>query len=211
MNRKREGCHSGYYNCHTIYDTTLIRLAREIYVNPGIHKRKLAKQLDLKMPSIDFSVKKLGTLLIEKKSGNQINFYLNYSKLALIPLLCAVEHTRFEKLPSKIRIALDGFINQLSQKPLLAILFGSYVRGDFNSNSDVDILLVYQKIPKDIETTTKSINLKTGVKISPIYLEYSEFNKLFHNPTKAFFRKIRDEKIVIAGIEWWRRLVDEES
>src|SRR3989338_1161953 len=109
-----------------MYDKTEIRILERIYVNPGIHKRELSKQLKLGMPSIDYGLKKISKLIKQKKSGNQINYFLDYSKEVLIPSLNAVEHSRFEKLPAKVGLSVNDFLKELDVKPIIVIIFGSY-------------------------------------------------------------------------------------
>lgn len=53
--------------------------------------------------------------------------------------------------------------------------------------------------------------MKTNTQINPIYLNYNEFKESFHNLSKDFFKKLKKDKIILVGIEWWRQLVDEET
>lgn len=196
-----------------MYDKTEIRILKQIYLNPGIHKREISKKLKLGMPSIDYGLKKINNLIKQKKSGNQINYFLDYSKEELTPLLNIVEHSRFEELPSKIRLSVNDFLKELEDKPIIAIIFGSYANSTFTKNSDIDILLVFQKIenPKKIENTAKKISMKTNTQINPVYLSYQEFKESFHNQTKEFFKKLKKDKIILIGIEWWRQMTYEET
>src|SRR3989344_8509365 len=196
-----------------MYDKTEIRILERIYVNPGIHKRELSKQLKLGMPSIDYGLKKISRLIKQKKSGNQINYFLDYSKEELISLLNIVEYSRFERLPAKVRLAVNDFLKELSEKPIIAVIFGSYASGNYTKNSDIDILLVFQKIEdsKKIENTAKKISMKTNTQLNPVYLSYQEFKESFHNPTKEFFKKLKKNKMILIGIEWWRQLIYEET
>jgi len=195
-----------YYNTET-------RILEQIYLNPGIHKRKLSKKLKLGMPSIDYGLKKISNLIKQKKSGNQINYFLDYSKDEISPSLNYVEHSRFERLPAKVKLSVRDFLKELDQKPIIAAIFGSYANGTYTKNSDIDILLVFQKIedPKKIENTAKKISMRTNTQLNPIYLNYYEFKESFHNFTKEFFKKLKKDKIILRGIEWWRQLTDEES
>ena len=108
---------------------------------------------------------------------------------------------------------LDNFLKDLEEKPIIAVIFGSYASGTYAKNSDIDILFVFQKVEdsKKIENTAKKISMKTNTQLNPIYLSYQEFKESFHNPTKAFFKKLRKDKIILLGIEWWRQLEDEEA
>ena len=196
-----------------MYDNTEIRILERIYINPGIHKRELSKQLKLGMPSIDYGLKKINKLIKQKKSGNQINYFLDYSKEELVPFLNTVEHSRFERLPAKVRFSVNDLLKELKDKPVIALIFGSYANSTYTKSSDIDILLIFQKIEdsKEIENGAKKISMKTNTQLNPVYLSYKEFRESFHNPTKGFFKKLKKDKIILIGIEWWRQLEDEEA
>ena len=196
-----------------MYDKTEIRILEQIYLNPGIHKRGLSKRLKLGMPSIDYGLKKISKLIMQKKSGNQINYFLDYSKGELTPSLSTVEHSRFERLPAKVKLSINDFLKELEEKPIIAVIFGSYASGNYTKNSDIDILLVFQKIEdsKRIENTAKKISMKTNTQLNPVYLNYQEFKESFHNPTKEFFKNLKKDKLILIGIEWWRQLIYEEA
>ncbi len=196
-----------------MYDKTEIRILEQVYLNPGIHKRELSKRLKLGMPSIDYGFKKISKLIKQKKSGNQINYFLDYSKYGLTSSLSTVEHFRFEKLPAKVKLSINDFLKELEAKPIIAVIFGSYACGNYTKDSDIDILLVFQKIdnPKKIENTAKKISMNTNTQLNPVYLSYNEFKESFHNPTKEFFKKLKKDKIILIGIEWWRQLEYEEA
>ena len=196
-----------------MYDKTEIRILEQIYLNPGIHKRELSKQLKLGMPSIDYGLKKINKLIKQKKSGNQINYFLDYSREMLSSALGTVEHSRLERLPAKVRLSINDFLKELKDKPVIVLVFGSYANSTYTTNSDVDILLVFQKIEdhKQIENIAKKISMNTNTQLNPVYLSYQEFKESFHNPTKEFFKKLKKDKIILIGIEWWRQLTDEEA
>lgn len=196
-----------------MYDRTEVRILEQIYLKPGIHKRELSKQLKVGMPSIDYALKKIERVLKKQKSGNQIRYFLDYSNQALIPMLYAVEYVRFHRLPPKIRLAVNNFLRALKQKPIIAAIFGSYAKEEYTKDSDIDILLVFQKLKeeKDIESTAKKVNMRIGTTISPVYLAYNTFRESFHNLTKEFFKNLRKDKILIIGIELWGQLENEET
>ena len=196
-----------------MYDNTELRILEQIYLNPGIHKRELSKQLKLGMPSIDYGLQKIRKLVKQKKSGNQINYFLDYSKEELTPSLNTVEHSRFERLPAKVRLSVNDFLKELKDKPVIAVIFGSYASGTYTKSSDIDILLVLQKVEdsKEVENIAKRTSMKTNTQLNPVYLSYQEFKESFHNPTKAFSKKLKKDKIILIGIEWWRQLEDEEA
>src|SRR3989344_5683188 len=102
-----------------MYDTTEIRILEQIYLIPGIHKRELSKQLNLGMPSIDYGLRKIDSLIKKQKRGNQINLFLDYSKEGLSPTLSTIEYTRYDQLPVKVKLTINDFIKELKEKPLI--------------------------------------------------------------------------------------------
>ena len=196
-----------------MYDKTEIKILEQIYLNPGIHKRKLSKKLELRMPSIDYGLKKISKIIKQKKTGNQFNYFLDYTKEELTPSLNIVEYSRFNKLPIKIKLAITDFLKEIINKPIIAIIFGSYANKTYTNQSDVDLLLVFQEIknPKLIENLAKKISMKTNTQLNPVYLNYQEFKESFHNHTKEFYKKLKKNKIILIGMEWWRQLIDEET
>ena len=196
-----------------MYDKTELRVLEQIYLNPGIHKRELSKRLKLGMPSIDYALQKIEKLLKTQKAGNQIRYFLDYSKEGLSPALSMVEYGRLERLPANVRLVVRDFLKELKDKPILALIFGSYTDSSYTHESDIDVLLVFQKIDdtKQIENTAKKVSMKTNTQLNSVYLDYDSFKESFHNPTKEFFKKLKKDKIILIGVEWWRQLQDEEA
>jgi predicted nucleotidyltransferase len=195
-----------------MYDNTTLKILKEIYTSPGIHKRGLSRKLKLTMPSVTNSINKIKKIIKEEKSGNQIKYYLDFSKDLLTPMLYLVEYNRFMELPSNIKISIKDFLKELDEKPVLAFIFGSYARGDYTKDSDIDIFLVYQKTKGiDVENKANQISMRTNTKINPIYLNYDNFKESFYNQSKDFFKNIRKNKLLLIGIEYWRLLENANS
>ena len=108
----------------------------------------------------------------------------------------------------KISNAINEFLNELEEKLLIALIFGSYAKGNYTKDSDIDILLIFQELTnqKDIENTAKRISLRTNTKISPVYVKYKEFEKNFLNKEHEFSNEIRNNIIIITGIEQYYTL-----
>jgi predicted nucleotidyltransferase len=195
-----------------MYNNTTLKILKEIYTSPGIHKRGLSRKLKLTMPSVTNSINKIKKIIKEEKSGNQIKYYLDFSKDLLTPMLYLVEYNRFMELPSNIKISIKDFLKELDEKPILAFIFGSYARGDYTKDSDIDIFLVYQKTKGiDVENKANQISMRTNTKISPVYLDYDNFKESFCNQSKDFFKNIRKNKLLLIGIEYWRLLENVSS
>ena len=196
-----------------MYDITTLKILEAAYTEPGIHKRALSKKIGLTMPSIDNALLKLKEILIEERSGNRLGYRINYLSDNAVPAIYAVEYSRFSRLPSKIRNSVGDYLSELKDKPLLFIIFGSYAKGDYTRSSDLDVLLVFQALgnQKEIESIARKVSMGTNVSFNPVYLDYGDFARSFHDKTNRFFMNLRQDKIILSGVEWWRLLINEEA
>jgi predicted nucleotidyltransferase len=55
---------------------------------------------------------------------------------------------RLERLSKKIGEAIKDILFTLENKPILTIIFGSYAKGNYTEESDLDILFVFSKFDK---------------------------------------------------------------
>lgn len=110
------------------------------------------------------------------------------------------------QLPTKseiIRPILESFKEELikiyPEKLLVLILFGSYARGDFRADSDVDLLIIlptFRSAFEEIERLSEikyDFLIRYGVLISTITVKTQEFEE----NKKLFFKNIRKEGIVL--------------
>lgn len=90
-------------------------------------------------------------------------------------------------MPNNIEKTLNDFIRQvkelLGDRVKKIILYGSYARGDFNNNSDVDIMILTDLNEKEIEDYRDKISdiafdieLDKEIYISPIIKNVDKYN-----------------------------------
>ena len=90
-------------------------------------------------------------------------------------------------MPNNIEKTLNDFIRQvkelLGDRVKKIILYGSYARGDFNKNSDVDIMILTDLNEKEIEDYRDKISdiafdieLDKEIYISPIIKNVDKYN-----------------------------------
>ena len=84
------------------------------------------------------------------------------------------------------------------------IVYGSYARGDYNCNSDVDIMILVKmsnsdikKIENQVYDLAFEIEMNTGIDISPIIKNESEYE--YWLDTLPFYKNISDEGVVVDG------------
>ena len=82
----------------------------------------------------------------------------------------------------------------------IIILYGSYARGDFREDSDIDILVLIEKdkVTMDdrmrISSSLNHISLETGMLISPFVTSKKEWTN--HKVT-PFFENVKNEGIAL--------------
>lgn len=110
-------------------------------------------------------------------------------------------------MPNGIRNILYGFsvkLRGLLGKDLSkVILYGSYARGDFQDNSDVDVMVLVKISPEEIERIEESIfdlafdiEMEHGIHISPIIKNEEQFE--YWVDVLPFYRNVRNEGVGIA-------------
>ncbi|MBQ4060373.1 MAG: nucleotidyltransferase domain-containing protein [Lachnospiraceae bacterium] len=109
-------------------------------------------------------------------------------------------------MPNTISNIIYGFSVQLRR--LLGndlskvILYGSYARGDFQENSDVDVMVLVKISPKEIEKIEESIfdlafdiEMEHEIHISPIIKNEDQFE--YWVDVLPFYRNVRNDGLVI--------------
>ena len=112
-------------------------------------------------------------------------------------------------IPNKIRKIIDEFItevnNILESRLKEIILYGSYARGDYNKDSDIDIMIltyledeeIYEYFVK-ISDIAYDIEEKNNfdIKISPLIKNISKFN--YWLEVLPFYTNVKKEGVVLS-------------
>ena len=82
------------------------------------------------------------------------------------------------------------------------ILYGSYARGDFRPDSDIDIMILVKMSDEEIRLVKNDIydlafefEINTGIEFSPIIKNEDQYE--YWIDTLPFYRNVRDEGVVI--------------
>ena len=138
---------------------------------------------------------------MHRKSRKQENWYMK-----TVGEKVRQELEKMKKIPRSIEIPIYKFaqtIQLLLGSDLYAIiLYGSYARGDYNNNSDVDIMILVdlpeteiKKIENDVYDVAFEIEINTGINISPVIKNRAQFE--YWVDTLPYYRNVRDEGITI--------------
>jgi len=116
-------------------------------------------------------------LKLLKKEENKSNtfFRINYENYVSLKLISLNNSINFYKLPfNRIRI-IEELVKIL--KPNLAVIFGSTAKGNYDKNSDIDILMIYNEKQIGLAEEIKHISSRYGLRVNAIISTFAEIEK----------------------------------
>ena len=110
-------------------------------------------------------------------------------------------------MPENIRVIVYQFSEDvkriLGDKLTKIIVYGSYARGDYREDSDVDIMILtklseeeIRAIKNDIYDLAFEVEMSTGIELSPIIKNEEQYE--YWVDTLPFYRNVRGEGVVVA-------------
>ena len=111
-------------------------------------------------------------------------------------------------MPNKVQKILDIFMGEvkiiLGSRLKKIVLYGSYARGDYNKNSDIDIMILTDLTDKEISEYSMKIwekcadiEIDEEIVISPLIRNIDNFEAW--SDVKPFYMNIINEGVVLAG------------
>jgi len=111
-------------------------------------------------------------------------------------------------MPQALQNLIDQYITEVRKIYGLflhqIILFGSYARGDYNADSDIDIMILLdisdmelKAYSRQLSYMTYDFNLDNDIDIKPIAKSQAHFNKWSEN--YPFYSSIQKEGVVLYG------------
>lgn len=111
-------------------------------------------------------------------------------------------------MPKDVNKEIQEFIKQiqklLGMRLKKVILYGSYARGDYNQQSDVDIMILTDLSFEEIEEYRDKISdiaydieLNTGIILSPVIKNIEKYNERIH--FVPFYKNVEKEGVVLVN------------
>lgn len=107
-----------------------------------------------------------------------------------------------ENVSSIVYKFLQDLKRILGEKLAKVIVYGSYARGDYRDNSDVDIMILVKMSDEEIRTVKNDIydlafdvEMSTGIELSPVIKNEEQYE--YWVDTLPFYRNVRDEGICV--------------
>ncbi len=110
-------------------------------------------------------------------------------------------------MPKGTQKILEEFLEEIKQilgnRLKKIILYGSYARGDYNKNSDIDIMILTDLTSEEISKYSlliwekcADIEIDKGIVISPLIRNLDDFNSWLN--VKPFYMNIANEGVVLS-------------
>lgn len=142
-----------------------------------------------------------------KKIGN--TFYkINIQNPQIYSLFSYFDYKRLEELPSARKRAINEFLNNLPIKPLIALIFGSTAKKNFTSESDIDILLIFNQKEKDNLKLKNEIEAITGKNLQTFIIDIGYFKEqLLHEEDKLIIQAIKTCFVVTGHDKFYKEIL----
>ena len=149
------------------------RRDEEIYFNEMLRETGLTPTTTLKHLQ---GLAKAGMIIVRKKTANTF-YLLNPSNPMCIPLLSYFDYKRLCRLNSARKRAIHETIEALDEKPIIAIVFGSTAKNTYTKESDLDLLLVYNKKTIIGKKVFSDVEATTGISIQAVAIDFAYFKE----------------------------------
>ncbi|MDP2750199.1 MAG: nucleotidyltransferase domain-containing protein [Nanoarchaeota archaeon] len=170
-----------------------INKSKELYFSEILRETGLTQNTTLKHLK---HLKESNIITSIKKIGN--TFYkINPKNRQIYSIFSYFDYKRFNDLPSERKRAISEFLNELKIKPLVTLIFGSTAKGTFGKESDIDVLLIFNKKDMKNQKLKDDIEAITGVKIQTFIIDFDYFkNQILKEEDKVIMHAIKTGFVV---------------
>lgn len=143
--------------------------------NAKIHLREIARKTRLNENSATrflLDIEK-ENMLVSEKDGNMKKYSILKNDITFA-LFALFDTERFSRLPAVRKNAISHFLNELVEKPVIAVLFGSTAKETYRNESDIDLLLVVNR-KISTENAENYAESQTGMKVNAIQIAFPAF------------------------------------
>lgn len=180
--------------------------SKEMYFSEILRETKLTQNTTLKHLE---NLRKNNLIISTKKIGN--TFYrINRANPQIYSILSFFDYQRFNGLPIERKRTIQEFLDRLRVKPLVALVFGSTAAGTYDRDSDIDMLLVYNKKEVRERALAKDIAATTGVSIQTFIIDFEYLKEqILKKEDKVIAHAVKTGFILTGHDRFYREVLNE--
>lgn len=180
--------------------------SKEIYFSEILRETNLTQNTTLKHLK---NLQEINLITSIKKIGN--TFYrINKNNPQIYSIFSFFDFKRFNALPPERKRAITEFLEKLKVKPLILLVFGSTAKGTFEKESDIDLLLVYNKKESKNSEVIDDIGATSGVKIQTFIIDFEYFKEqVLKNEDKVITHAIKTGFIISGHYMFYKEVLNE--
>jgi len=169
--------------------------SKQLYFSEILRETKLTQNTTLKHLK---NLQKNNLIISTKKIGN--TFYkINPKNPQIYSVFSYFDYKKLNELPVTRKRAITEFLEKIKIKSLIILIFGSTAKGTFGKESDIDILLIYNKKESEDANLKSDIEATTGTKIQTFIIDFDYFKEqLLRQENKVIIHAIKTG-FVISG------------
>ena len=175
---------------------------KEIYFSEVLRETKLTPNTTLK------HLNNLKSLIISKKTKGNTFYRINNKNPLIFPIFSYFDLKRFSELDDTRKRAILEFISNLKVKPLIALIFGSTAKKSYTKESDIDILLVFNKKEEEDKKLKRDIESLTGMNIQTFIIDYDYFKEqLLKKEDNVIIHAVKTGFVIIGSYYFYKEVL----
>ncbi|MBS3155867.1 nucleotidyltransferase domain-containing protein [Candidatus Woesearchaeota archaeon] len=175
---------------------------KEIYFSEVLRETKLTPNTTLK------HLNNLKSLIISKKTKGNTFYRINNKNPLIFPIFSYFDLKRFNELDDTRKRAILEFISNLKVKPLIALIFGSTAKKSYTKESDIDILLVFNKKEEEDKKLKRDIESLTGMNIQTFIIDYDYFKEqLLKKEDNVIIHAVKTGFVIIGSYYFYKEVL----
>lgn len=187
-----------------------IELLKSIYDSKETHLSELSKNLKIHPFSVQKTLKSIKVLLNEKKAGKTIRLSINKNLREYFELCFVIEDYKLEAKDKILALLIKNLQEFFSKDSdiISCIIFGSFARGAYGKESDIDLLLIVKTKHKDITRKISQIGYVLSREINPIIMNEKEFDIALKNKEPTIISILEpSQRLLVIGKEYFLKKV----
>ncbi len=168
---------------------------KEMYFSEILRETRLTQNTTLR----HLKVLETNKLIISTKTMANTFYKINYKNPLIFPIFAYFDYIRLNDLSNLRKRAIIDFLDKVKVKPIIALVFGSTAKKTYSPESDIDLLLVFNKKEMKENKLKYGIEATTGSNIQEFIISYEYFKEQILKQDDSVITHAVKTGFVVAG------------